>query len=69
MTYDEEEYVGNLIQLYPDDTTKKYGKIIRVDDLGWTIEIIKVNGSTRSYSEGDVIFISHSKPFSFIFNS
>lgn len=69
MKYNKENYVGKLIQLYPGDTTTKYGEILDIDDLGWTIKITKMNGNIRTYSEGDVIFISHSKPFSFIFNS
>ena len=65
MKYDKQNYIGKNIQLYPGDTVKKYGKILNVDDLGWTIEIINVNSCNNTYTTGDVIFISHSKSFSY----
>lgn len=61
MMYDKQNYIGKNIQLYPGDTFKRYGKILNVDDLGWTIEITDTN--SRIYAIGDVIFISHSKSF------
>lgn len=63
MKYDKQNYIGKSIQLYPGDTVKKYGKILNVDDLGWTIEITNVNSCNDTYTTGDVIFISHSKSF------
>ena len=63
MMYDKQNYIGKSIQLYPGDTVKKYGKILNVDDLGWTIEIIDVSSCNDTYTIGDVIFISHSKSF------
>lgn len=67
MLYDKQNYIGKSIQLYPGDTVKKYGKILNVDDLGWTIEITNINrcNDTYTYTVGDVIFISHSKPFTY----
>ena len=61
MKYDKQNYIGKNIQLYPGEMSKRYGKILNVDDLGWTVEITDTN--SRIYSIGDVIFISHSKSF------
>ena len=65
MIYDKQNYIGKNIQLYPGTTVSKYGKILNVDDLGWTIEITDVNSCNDMYpiTIGDVIFISHSKSF------
>lgn len=65
MKYDKKNYIGKDIQLYPCDTVKKYGKILNVDDLGWTIEITDVSIFNDIYTIGDVIFISHSKSFTY----
>lgn len=65
MKYDKQNYIGKNIQLYPGDTVKKYGKILNVDDLGWTIEITDVYSCNDTYATGDVIFISHSKSFAY----
>ena len=68
MKYDKENYIGKEIQLYPGDTYKKWGFIENVDDLGWTIIITDMQKDYNpSYKIGDRVFISHSKPFSFIF--
>lgn len=65
MKYDKQNYIGKNIQLYPGEMSKRYGKILNVDDLGWTIEITDVNSGYNVYARGDVIFISHSKPFTY----
>ena len=49
--------------MYPSDTYKKYGEILNVDDLGWTIKITDSCENDNTYAIGDVIFISHSKSF------
>ena len=67
MKYVKENYVGKAIQLYPGDTYSKWGTILDVDDLGWTIKITRANSERDDYRVGDVIFISHSKSFSFKF--
>lgn len=67
MKYVKEDYVGKQIQLYPGDSVSKWGEILNVDDLGWTIKITKVNKENDPYNVGDVIFISHSKNFTFTF--
>ena len=67
MKYVKENYVGTAIQLYPGDTVSKWGEILNVDDLGWTIKITRVNKERDPYCTGDVIFISHSKNFIFKF--
>ena len=71
MMYDAKKYVGKSIQLYPGDTAAKYGKIVDLDDLGWTIKITRV-GNSRYYTdsmfeEGETYFISHSKNLIFRF--
>lgn len=65
MKYNEENYVGKKIRLYPSDTYRKFGVIKRVDDLGWTIEIIESKCS--SFDVGEEYFISHSEGFTFEF--
>lgn len=68
MKYNKENYIGKEIQLYPGDTYKKWGFIENVDDLGWTIIITDMQKDYNpSYKIGDRVFISHSKPLSFIF--
>lgn len=71
MKYDATKYIGKSIQLYPGDTVSKYGKIVDLDDLGWTIKIMRVGNSRgyRDYSfeEGETYFISHSKNLTFRF--
>ena len=71
MMYDAKKYVGKSIQLYPGDTVSKYGKIVDLDDLGWTIKIMRVGNSRgyhdHSFEEGETYFISHSKNFTFRF--
>lgn len=65
MKYNEENYVGKKIQLYPSDTYGKFGVIKSVDDLGWIIKITE--SRCPSYEVGKEYFISHSKSFSFKF--
>lgn len=67
MNYNKENYVGKEIQLYPGDYVSKWGTIVEVDDLGWTIKITKVSRMGDPYNVGDTIFISHSKNFTFKF--
>lgn len=66
MKYVKDNYIWKEIQLYPGDTVSKYGRIIDVDDLGWTIKITKLSRQ-YDYNVGDIIFISHSKSFTFKF--
>lgn len=61
MKYKKENYIGKLVQFYPDDYDAKCGYVRDVDDLGFTIE---VTGANREQDLG-VMFISHSKPFVF----
>lgn len=70
MNYAKENYIGKAIQLYPGDYVSKWGEIINVDDLGWTIKITrvsKVNEPCDPYNVDNVIFISHSQNFTFKF--
>jgi hypothetical protein len=67
MNYAKENYIGKAIQLYPGDYVSKWGEILNVDDLGWTIKITKVNKANDPYNADDVIFISHSQNFTFKF--
>ena len=67
MKYIKEDYVGKTIQLYPGDTVSKWGEILDVNDLGWTIKITRINRAAYHYQSGDVIFISHSTDFNFKF--
>ena len=70
MMYDAKKYVGKSIQLYPGDTIAKYGKIVDLDDLGWTIKITRVSNSRHHdnmFEEGETYFISHSKNLIFRF--
>ena len=65
MKYSVLNYIDKTIQLYPGDTYSKYGTIVNLDDLGWTIKIIQSNSS--SYKVGKEYFISHSSDFVFEF--
>lgn len=65
MDYNRHNYIGKNIQLYPGDTYPKYGTIVNVDDLGWTIKI--TSSRCDSYTVGATHFISHSYGFSFRF--
>ena len=71
MMYDAKKYVGKSIQLYPGDTIAKYGKIVDLDDLGWTIKITSTSNNRHyhdySFEEGEIYFISHSKNLTFRF--
>lgn len=71
MMYDAKKYVGKSIQLHPGDTIAKYGEIVDLDDLGWTIKITRVGNSRgyhdHSYETGETYFISHSKTLTFRF--
>lgn len=67
MNYSKNDYIGKVIQLYPGDYVSKWGEILNVDDLGWTIRIVKVSKENDPYNFNDVIFISHSQNFTFKF--
>lgn len=70
MRYNKEAYIGKKIQLYPGDTYAKWGEILDVDDLGWTIKITDVKvWRGDHYDIGDIVFISHTTPFSFKFGT
>ena len=65
-SFNEKDYVGRKIQLYPGDYDTKYGIIKKVDEFGWTIEITESTESTI-YKVGTTHFINHSENFSFKF--
>ena len=57
MEYNKEKYVnGKKIRIYPNDTYKKDGYILDVDDLGFTYE---VTDAERERDKG-IYFVSHS---------
>lgn len=66
MNYSRATYIGKAIQLYPGDTYSKFGIITNVDDLGWTIKIIKSSDKT-TWKVGQEYFISHSRALTFEF--
>lgn len=66
MKYKAENYIGKNIQLYPGDTYSKFGIIVNVDDLGWTIKI--TNAHERSdYELNKEYFFNHSTNLKFKF--
>lgn len=66
MKYNKENYVGKNVQLYPSDTYYKYGIIVDLDDLGWTIKI--TNAHERATEKvNDMIFINHATNVKFKF--
>jgi hypothetical protein len=67
MQYNKAKYIGKAIQIYPGDSYSKFGIIIDVDDLGWTIKVTKSLDKLGTFEEGKEYFISHSKPFTFKF--
>lgn len=66
MKYNKEHYVGKRIQLYPSDSSRKFGTIVDVDDLGWTVKITS-SEDDRGWKTNSTIFISHSTNFRFAF--
>lgn len=68
LKYNNSEYIGRQIQLYPGDTISKWGVIEGVDDLGFTIKITKVNGTRyNDFQEGKTYFLNHAKNITFMF--
>jgi hypothetical protein len=68
MNYDQKDFVGKKILLYPVATFKSYGTILKVDDLGFTVKITKAH-ERATFQAGQTVFISHSKGFEFVFMS
>ena len=66
MNYNQNDFVGKKIWLYPVATFKSYGTILKVDDLGFTIKITKAH-ERATFQAGQTVFISHSKGFEFVF--
>ena len=67
MNYEKKRYVGKSIQLYPGDTYSKFGVIVDVDDLGWTVKITKSSSGCKDFVVGQEYFINHATKFMFAF--
>ena len=67
MDYLKANYVGRKIQLYPGDTYSKFGTIVALDDLGWTIKITRASERQNTFVPGLEYFISHAKGVTFKF--
>ena len=56
---------GQLIQIYPGDSVKKWGKILHVTKEGIMLKAVKVDrgswASADGWTEGDVYFLSWTK--------
>ena len=53
--------IGDKCQLYPNDTHKKFVKILDINSLGLEFEMIEGTDKRSGYSIGDIVFINHSK--------
>ena len=53
--------VGDKCQLYPNDTHKKFVKILDINNLGLEFEIIGGTDKRSEYNIGDIVFINHAK--------
>lgn len=53
-----EDLVGKVVQLYPHDTYKKYGRILNIKGNGFLFEIVQA-GKDSGYKEGDIVYFSN----------
>lgn len=56
--------VGKSIQLFPNDTYKKYGKIEEINHLGYFIKI--TSSQNNEYRVNELVFFNHARPLHFI---
>ena len=61
---DKKIKVGSTVVLFPGDTHRKVCKIIDIDNLGFTFEIIEGTELGHGYAIGDILFYNHSRPLS-----
>lgn len=62
-----EDLIGEEVQIYPEDTYKKWGRIIEVTDKGVLFEITR--SQAQDYSVGSIQFISYSANLNFAYNN
>ena len=65
MNVDKNKYIGREIQIFPSDNYAKFGVIVDVDDLGWTIEITK--SESNHYIVGQRYFFGQARNVTFRF--
>jgi hypothetical protein len=66
MNYDQKNYVGKNILLFPIATYKSWGTIVGVDDLGFRVKITKAH-ERATFQAGTTAFIAHSAGFQFAY--
>jgi hypothetical protein len=57
---------GSIVQLYPGDTHKKVAKILDINELGYTFEMVEGTYPDKDIMPGAVLFQNHAKPISMI---
>ena len=62
-----EDLIGEVVQIYPGDTYKKWGRIIEVTEKGVLFEITR--SEAHDYSVGSIRFISYSANLNFAYNN
>jgi hypothetical protein len=56
-------FENKIVQIYPGDTYKKWGRVIDINSEGVTFEITK--STCDDYVVGDIYFISYSARLTF----
>ncbi len=51
------EFVGKEVQIYPNDTYKKYGILLEVSEHGFLFKITE--SKADNYKKDDLLFIAH----------
>ena len=64
--YGRSEWMGKEVQIYPDDTYKKWGKIIGMNENGVTFLITKYSGTDGDWVVGKHRFVAYSAKLSFM---
>jgi hypothetical protein len=59
-------YIGKEIQLYPQDTYKKFGVVTLMDEAGFVVKITKAHEKS-GYEVNKEYFFSHSAGLKFKF--
>ena len=65
MNVDKSKYVGKEVQIFPSDNYPKFGVIVDVDDLGWTLQITA--SESTHYEVGERYFFGHARNVTFNF--
>lgn len=64
LDFNSHKLVGKSIQLFPNDTNDKYGKIEEINHSGYFIRI--TSSQRNEYRVNELLFFNHSTPLHFI---